>query len=198
MTSLLSRLRADLRGATIVEFAFVVPVMLLLIMGFAELAYEAYVRSVLAGSVQEAGRNTTIRGASSKIATIDGRVLAQVQTVAPAAAFAASSPSRKSYEKFGYVRPEPFSDGNSNGIRDPKECFDDLNSNGVWDVDPGASGIGGDSDVVIYTVTVTYPRIFPLQSILGWSAKATATESTVLKNQPYKSQATTTVKAVCT
>jgi hypothetical protein len=194
----LHRLRVDCRGATIVEFAIVVPVMLLLVMGFAELAYEAYVRSVLAGSVQKAGRDTTIRGASTKIAAIDGRVLSQVQTAAPAAAFAPSSPTRKSYEKFGYARPEPFTDGNKNGIRDPKECFDDVNANGAWDVDPGANGIGGDSDAVIYTVTINYPRIFPLFAMLGWSGSATATEATVLKNQPYKSQATKTVKAVCT
>ncbi len=197
MTRLLRKLRADRQGATIVEFAIVVPVMLLMLMGFAELAYEAYARSVLAGAMQKAGRDTTIRGSSVKTATIDAIVLDQVRTVAPAATFA-TPPSRKSYEKFGYVSPEPFTDKNGDGIRQPGECFDDINGNGQWDRDPGADGVGGDSDAVVYSVTVTYPRIFPVFNMLGWPANAMATETTVLKNQPYKSQSTSTPKAVCT
>jgi Flp pilus assembly protein TadG len=197
MRGLLSRLREDRRGAAIVEFAIVVPVMLLMLMGFAELAYEANVRSVVAGAMQKAGRDTTIRGATLKTDTIDAGILAQVQTVAPAATYA-TPPSRKSYENFGYISPEPFTDSDGDGVREPGECFTDTNGNGTWDADPGASGIGGDSDAVVYTVTIAYPRILPAFAMLGWSANATVTDSTVLKNQPYKSHATTTPATICT
>lgn len=190
------RLRADQRGATIVEFALVVPVMFLMFMGFGELAYEAYVKSVLTGAIQKAGRDSTIQGAAAKALTLDDSVLAQVQNVAPAAAYV-STPTRKSYENFGYISPEPFTDSNGNGIRDPSECYTDINGNSAWDADPGSSGQGGANDAVVYTATITYPRIFPLFGMIGWSQNATITDSTVLKNQPYASRSASTPATVC-
>jgi Flp pilus assembly protein TadG len=197
MRRMLQRLRADRQGVTIIEFAIVMPVMLVMLMGFGELAYEVYVRSVLAGAIQKAGRDTTIRGASLKTATIDAAVLAEVRNVAPAATYA-SPPSRKSYEKFGYITAEPFTDADGDGVRESGECFTDLNGNGIWDADPGVSGTGGDGDAVVYSVTITYPRVFPIFALLGWPDKATTSDTTVLKNQPYKAQATTTPQTVCT
>ena len=59
-------IRRDRRGVTVVEFALVAPVMLLMIMGLGELAYEGYVESVLTGAVQKAGRDSTIQGAAAR------------------------------------------------------------------------------------------------------------------------------------
>lgn len=193
----LRRLRGDRKGATIVEFAIVAPVMLLMLMGFGEMSYEFYVKSVLTGAMQKAGRDSTVRGAALRTATIDADVLAQVRTVAPTAVFA-TPPSRKSYEKFGYISPEPFTDSDGDGVRETGECFTDINGNRSWDADPGSNGLGGDSDAVVYTVTVNYPRILPVFAMLGWSATATASETTVLKNQPYKAQATVEPEPICT
>ena len=60
----LARLRRDRRGVTVVEFAFVLPVMLVLMMGMMELGYQAYVQSVITGAVQKAGRDSGIQGAT--------------------------------------------------------------------------------------------------------------------------------------
>jgi len=195
MRARLDRLRRDTRGATLIEFAIVAPVMLLLFMGFAEFAYEAYVKSVLTGALQKAGRDSTIQGASTVAATIDARVMTQVKAAAPNATYTST---RQSYAKFGYISPEPFTDTNGNGVRNSGECFTDINSNGTWDANPGVNGQGGASDAVVYTMTITVPRIFPVYSMLGSPKSATLTESTVLKNQPYASQATSTPPTVCT
>lgn len=192
----LQRLRAHERGASAVEFAMVVPVMLLMFMGFGELAYESYVKSVLTGALQKAGRDSTIQGAAALASTLDSSVLTQVQTVAPSAAYV-TTPSRKNYEKFGYVSPEPFTDANGNGTREAGECYTDINGNSAWDADPGGSGQGGASDAVVYTATIAYPRIFPLFGMLGWSSSATISDSTVLKNQPYASRSTSSPATVC-
>lgn len=189
------RLLADIRGVTIVEFALVAPVMLLLIMALGELAYEAYVDVVLTGAMQKAGRDSTIQGASSLATSIDALVMQQVNAAAPRAT---GTSSRKSYSTFGYIDPEPFTDTNGDGIREKGECFTDINGNGVWDADPGISGQGGASDAVVYTMTITYPRLFPLYAWLGWSASATASATTILKNQPYASQTVSTPATVCT
>lgn len=187
----------DVRGATIIEFAIVAPVMLLLIMGFCELTYEGYVKSVLAGAMQKAGRDSTIQGNGTTAATsaIDAKVRAAMLPLAKAATFV---PSRKSYAQFGTVAPEPFDDNVGNGIFDPtRDCFTDLNGNGSWDADPGITGQGGASDVVVYTMTMTYPRLFPIARMLGWPATITTSATTTLKNQPYQLQSTTTPTRIC-
>lgn len=190
--ALFHRLRRDRRGATIVEFAIVAPVMMMLIMGVGDLLYQSYAQAILSGAVQKAGRDSSIEGAP--VSTIDGRVSAAVRLVARNATF---NSSRKNYDTFTAVAPEPFTDTNGNGIRDVGECFSDVNGNKQWDADPGATGQGGANAVALYTMTVTYPRMFPFARLFGANATQTISASTLLKNQPYDNQATTTPKTVC-
>jgi hypothetical protein len=53
---------------------------------------------------------------------------------------------------------------------------------------PGANGIGGARDVVLYTANVTYPRMFPLHSMIGLPSNVTVSATTVLRNQPFDEQ----------
>jgi Flp pilus assembly pilin Flp len=188
------RLGRDERGVTIIEFAMILPVMLILIMGLSELAYRSYLQSILLGAMQKAGRDSTIQGAAAQTGTIDGKVMAVVWRVASKATYVSS---RLSYSNFGNAAPEPFTDSNGNGKYDKGECFSDINGNGVWDANPGASGQGGANDVVIYTMNVTYPHLFPLGKWLGWSPTQLIQASTVLKNQPYATQTVVTPVTIC-
>lgn len=190
------RLLRDRRGVTVVEFAFVLPVMLVLMMGMMELGYQAYVQSVITGAVQKAGRDSGIQGATP--ASIDARVLAQVQAVAPGAAFAAGYPTRRSYTSFSAVAPEPFVDTNGNGVRDPGECYTDVNGNGQWDADAGRAGQGGPNDVTVYTAAITYGRLFPVTRLFGWPGTATLSATTTLMNQPYATQNIPSPATICT
>lgn len=195
MTRRLRSLRRHERGATIIEFALVVPVMMALMMGLGEMTYQAYVQSALNGAMQKAGRDSGIQGGALQTGAIDLLVMNAVWRVAKGATYTSS---RKSYAQFGYIAPEPFTDTNKNGVRDAKECFSDINGNGVWDADPGTTGQGGANDVTVYTMVITYPHLFPLTKTMGWSANQTATSTTILKNQPYASQATSTIATICT
>jgi hypothetical protein len=183
-------------GAALIEFALTAPVALLMAMGLCDLAYQLYMQSVLSGLVQKAGRDATIQNANTS--TLDATVLTQMQAVNRNAVYAAGYPSRQSYAQFGYISPEPFIDGNRNGVRDSGECFTDINGNGSWDANPGITGNGGASDTVVYTAAVTYPHLFPLTVWLGWSARVTISATTILKNQPYTAQQLTTIATVCT
>jgi Flp pilus assembly protein TadG len=191
----LKTLTRDTRGATLVEFAIVAPVMVLLLMGICDLAYQIYAQSILNGSLQKAGRDSTIQGAPNNTSAIDQKVTDMVKKVA---ANATITFTRKNYDTFSLIKPEPFTDSNGNGVRDAKECFTDVNGNGTWDADPGVNGQGGANDVTVYTVTVTYPRLFPVAKLFGWSSTQTISASTLLKNQPYASQSVITPKQVCT
>lgn len=186
---LVFRLHQDRRGVTVVEFALIAPVLLLTVMGLFDLSYTMYANSMLEGAIQKAARDSSIEGAAP--ATVDARVTSAVRAVVPQ-----SNPtfSRKYYSSFSNVgRAEEFTDrGALNGVCDNGEPFTDLNGNGNWDSDIGGSGLGGARDSVLYTVTVTYVRPFPVASMLGQSNTFTLESQTVLRNQPYGLQGTST------
>lgn len=191
----LRRLRRDRRGVTVVEFAIVAPVMLLLIMGLAEFAYQSYIQVILSGAMQKAGRDSTIQGNDARTDAIDRTVMGSVWTVVHNATYESS---RKSYAQFGSVAPEYFFDDNSNGVFDAAtECFTDINGNRNWDRDPGVTGQGGAGDVTVYKMTVTYRRLFPLAGLMGLAPINTIAATTILKNQPYSSQVRYTPTKVC-
>lgn len=194
------RIWADETGNTIVEFAVVTPVMLLLTLSLGDLAYQAYMQALLTGALQLAGRLATIQGANS--GQIDANVLLQVRMGNGNAAWTTGYPLRRSFQNFASIKPEPFVDNNSNGVRDPSECYTDLNNNGTYDTNPsnlGANGMGNANDSVVYTASITYPRLFPVLFYhLGWGRMVTISSTTVLKNQPYSAQPTFTPPTICT
>lgn len=195
------RLFRDRSGVAAMEFGLVAPVMALFMMGIGDLLYGIYAQSILMGAVQKAGRDSTLQQNTTAAATlaIDTAVMTMVKSMAPAATYVST---RENYTTFSLVdKPEPFTDSATTGtvgVRDPGECYSDINGNGQWDADAGRSGVGGASDVAQYTITVTYPRVFPVAKLLGWSANATISAQTLLKNQPYAAQATSTAETICT
>jgi Flp pilus assembly protein TadG len=195
MIRMLNRLSGDRRGATVVEFAIVIPVLAALLMGLGDLLYSAYLQAILDGVVQKAGRDSSLEGSALDQSALDAKVGQAVTTIAKRADLAYD---RRSYNSFALVKPEYFEDGNGDGIRQAGECYDDVNGNNQWDADPGRQNQGGANDVTRYTVTVNYPRLFPVTGLLGFSADGQATASTLLKNQPYKTQSVATIKRICT
>ena len=195
MRRLLARLRNDARGAALVEFAIVAPVMMLMLMGLGDVLYQAYAQAILNGALQKAGRDSSIEGGASQTAAIDAKVTAMVKNIAKNATFTSS---RKNYDTFTSVAPEPFTDTNGNGVRNAGECYTDVNGNKAWDADPGTTGQGGANDIALYTITGTYPRMFPFAGLIGWSTTQSVSSTTLLKNQPYANQSTITAATICT
>lgn len=206
MRALITRLSRDARGATIVEFAIVAPVMLLLIMGMGDLTYQGYAQSILDGALQKAGRDSTLQGNDTKTDAIDSKVISMVSTImrdptqncADTSLASTWCSERKSYTKFDDIAAERFKDDNNNGIYDKDtECFTDVNGNKKWDIDPGKKGQGGANDVALYTMSITYPRIFPAYRLIGWGQTATIEATTILKNQPYTVQSAFAPTQIC-
>jgi Flp pilus assembly protein TadG len=193
MRGVLHRLRRDQKGATIVEFAIVAPVLMMMLMGFMDLAHTAYARSVLQGAMQMAARNSTLETGLTSQSTIDSYVEDQLEFVV--GRNASFSSTRKSYSDFSKVgTAERYTDtAPVNNRYDLGECFEDVNGNGRWDADLGKDGQGGAQDAVLYTMTVNYNRLFPMASLLGWSSQQSISASTVLRNQPYGNQIVPTV-----
>jgi Flp pilus assembly pilin Flp len=179
----------DERGITLVEFALVTPVLLLMMMGFFDLTHRAYALTVLQGAIEEAGRNSTLQTGAVNTASIDAEIADVVgDIVGTGAVFHPAE--RLSYQNFADVgTPERFVDNPpANNRYDAGECFEDVNANGTWDADRGRTGPGSAQDVVLYRVRITYPRLFPMAGLLGWSPQQEISGTTILRNQPYAPQ----------
>lgn len=191
----LRTLARDTRAVAAVEFAMVMPVFLLLLLGSFEFGMNVYLRSVLEGAMQQAGRNSSLQLAQGGQSTIDNLVRTQVQNILPNATVTFD---RDNYASFSRVnKPEDFTDANSNGIYDAGECFMDANGNNTWDADGGRDGLGGANDVVEYTATVSYSSWIAGAASLGISPTTRIQAKTILRNQPFASQPGWSARQVC-
>ena len=181
------KIRRDERGVTAIEFAMVAPVMVLMLMGLLDVGHQIFVQAVLEGEMQKAARDSALESGVTNNATIDTRVKTAVLKVAQGATFVITRKSYSSYNDVG--DPENYTDSNNNHVHDVGECFEDVNGNGQWDADLGKNGQGGADDVVLYTMRVTYPELFPISSMVGGSADQVIQATSILRNQPYNNQA---------
>lgn len=186
---LLRRLRRDSKGVTIIEFAMVAPIILLLLLGLFDLGYRTYASSVLQGSLHDAARMATVGGYS--MTQIDTRVKTRLSSFATRSTVTTAAASY--YEFSGVSQPEKIvGDTVPLNSYNPGDCFEDVNGNNGYDTDRGRGGTGNADDIVRYRVTITFPRIFPLGYLMGWPSTQTLTQETVLRNQPYAGRSMTT------
>lgn len=187
LTPLLRRIGADSSGTTLTEFAFVGPVLFLMIFGLFDMAHTQYSISVLNGAMQKAGRDLTLENSGSRQTGIDARVRDQIASVMPPGADIEFE--KLSHFDFADVaEAEPFTDQNGDGECNNNEPYEEMNDVAGWQRDRGKDGLGGARDAVLYTATVTYPRLFPLFTMAGMPRNVTIEASTVLRNQPFDEQ----------
>lgn len=184
MHRLIPTLARDRAGAALVEFALILPALLLTLLGLFDLAHNMYTSQILNGAIQQTARNSTIEGAGDNEAALDAAVTRAVQGISPAATVRFA---RAAYRDFGDIaRPEDWTDLDGNGRCNSGEPYEDANANGNWDRDPGKTGFGGARDAVLYTVTIDYPRLFPIARLIpGQNERMQMQTITVLRNQPY-------------
>lgn len=188
-----SSLARDEAGATIVEFALVLAPLLAVILGFTELAYQSYVRSILQGALNDVARiaaveNPNLGDASDPLETrIRNRVKERMSPLVKSATYAFDI---RNYQDFASVgKPEALvTDVNGNGSYDPGDCWEDSNPNRTFDLDAGQSGVGGSDDVVIYQVTLTAPNLLPVGPFVGSDGWFNTRAATTIRIQPYDDQ----------
>lgn len=184
-------LMRDEAGVTVVEFAMVAPVLCLVLLGAFDISHTLYVRAALQGIVQKAARDSTLESGAvvDQQTVLDNKVKAQVRALVNNTEPQITRRYYRTFSDAAAARAEVWTDTNSNGTCDNGEPYEDANRNNVWDKDGGNSGQGGAKDATLYTVTMTYPRFFPIYKLVGGSDTTKLTASTVLRNQPYSDQA---------
>lgn len=171
-------------GATVIEFALVAPVFLLMVCGVFDLGQMLYARALLSGAMEQSARASAVEDADTS--TLDAQVKAAVRPIIPAATFTFT---RTAYNDFTDVgRAEKFTDTNADGTCDNKEAYIDENGNGHWDADIGETGNGSADDIILYVATATYTPFFYVPLLPSSANAVTITGKTVRKNQPFTAQ----------
>lgn len=184
-SAIFPRLHRDRRGIAAVEFALVAPVMLIVMLGFVDLAYTMYVRAMLEGTLQEAARLTTVGNQTP--ASVDTFVKNRMRGFG--ARIDVSSKTTSYYEYSGVGKPEKIKQDTAPfGEYNEGDCWEDLNGNTEWDSVSGVDGVGGSDDVVYYETSATFPAIVPIYKFINLSDMHVVKATTVLRNQPFASQ----------
>lgn len=180
----LRRLIRSTSGAAVLEFALIMPILLIIVIGAIEIALIIFVSSSIESAVLQASRfgitgsETETPRAERVLEIIEDRTFgfvdvedAEIETLV--------------YSDFSSVgKPEPYADENGNGVYDAGEDYSDVNGNAQWDVDMGAAGLGEDGDIVLYRVTYEWGILTPLiRSLLGESIRNVA--SVAVRNEDF-------------
>jgi Flp pilus assembly pilin Flp len=174
------------RGATIVEFAIVLPVLLLAVIGIIEVAIVLFVSSTIESAVFEASRFGVTGNSDTPGVTREDRV----REIVARRTYGLVDMDRVEidtlvYQTFADIgEPEPFTDTNGNAAYEVGEDYVDVNGNGQWDPDMGAAGLGGPSDVVVYRLTYSWGILTPImRDVLGENIRNIS--SVAVRNEPF-------------
>lgn len=188
---MITKFRSNEDGVSIVEFAIIAPVVIMMLLGTMDTGHSFFVRATLDGAVQDAARRSSLEGATSLTQQdlIDEEVASTIRELAPDATVKVSRRYFKTFSTAALARAEEVIEQSPGNLKcDRGESFMDANGNGVWDADGGSSGQGGARDIVIITFKVSYPRLFPLATMFGWPANIEMESNSILANQPYGDQ----------
>ena len=197
MTRILRHLGRDRSGATIVEFAMILPALCVLLLGIFELGYRSYAASVVQGALHDAARLATVGGVSME--DINARVTERLSNFAEQGTVDIETHSYAEFSGVG-IPEEITTDTVPLGEYNEEDCFIDTNGSGEWEADGGAAGVGNSEDVVRYRVSLTVKEIVPISRLLvdyGWTEFNTISGNTVLRNQPYGSRAAPVTEPTC-
>lgn len=172
-------------GTTAVEFALISPIFILFVMGIIEFSMIMFTQAVM----ESATGNTARMGSTGYTEQGLTREQQLINNVA-ARTTGFLDPNiidvnLTVYPSFDNVDdPEPYIDGNGNGVYNVGESYTDINGNGQWDQDMGSAGAGNANDIVVYTVSYPWPIMTPIvDAVIGDTFNITA--RMVVKNEPW-------------
>lgn len=189
MVRLMRRFRSNRRGTTTIEFAVIIPTLMVVIMGLLDFTYRLYATSILQGAVQKAARDSTLEMSANQTSqdAIDTKVRNAVKDINGVITDSSFTISRQNFENFTAAGKMEASTG-PGGLCATGYVYVDKNNNSVWD-NGGNAGQGGADDVTLYDVQVQYKALFPINALFGASNMQTIRAKTILRNQPYNTQA---------
>jgi Flp pilus assembly protein TadG len=195
-------------GATMIEFALIFPIVLMITFGIMEISLCMASLVTLEGGLKEASRygitsQSDAPPDATKVPTAfkvgnDNRLMTigyiLNQNTLDLIDLNAATITTQVYSSFSAVKDgEPYSDLNSNGVYNSGEPYSDTNCNGVRDgAGAASSGVGASGNIVVYTVNYNWKILTPI--IGQWLGKPdpsspgrymiSMSSSIVVKNEP--------------
>lgn len=183
----LSRLMRDIRATAAVEFALILPILAMLIIGTIEVSMIFFVTHIMesaAFSASRTGKTGYVQSGMTREATI---MAAITQRAGPFIDISKVVMDTKTYTSFSQIgQPEPFIDADGNGQWDEGENYTDVNHNDQYDLDRGTEGTGSAGDIVVYTISYPWKLFTPMMGdLMGHDGTFTVSSRIVVKNEPY-------------
>ena len=189
------KLSSDQDGIATVEFGLIASVFCMMLLGAFDLSHSIYVRSVIEGEMQTAARSSALQSGNSQTQQdlVDDMVEAQMLELNNKAQITFSRRYYRSFTQALNARHEMDINNavpakNNDGLCENGETYADTNNNSRYDLDGGDAGQGGAQDIVVYSATMSYPRMFPMAGMMGWDPNIAIKATTVLQIQPYNAQ----------
>ncbi len=183
----LKRLRDREDGSPAAEFAFVAPIMILLVVGTIEFGMIMFVTILMESGLRDAARYGITGSEFGKMSRMERIVEIINDRTLGLVDISEADIQILVYPDFGQIgQGEDFVDGNGNGTYDVGETFTDANGNGTWDSDIGQSGPGASGQVVLYRIEYAWNLLTPLAApLIGENGKFTLSASIAVRNEPY-------------
>jgi Flp pilus assembly protein TadG len=178
------RLRREEDGSEAIEFVFIFPMFLLILVGAIEIAIVTFVGSILESAMAEASR-FGITGATPAGMTRED----QVRAIVAEKTYGLIDMTKADFQTLVYPtfadigQGEPYTDQNGNGQYDVGEPYNDVNGNGQWDADMGVAGLGGPGDIVLYKISYNWGMLTPV--LLPMISSIRESASIAVRNEPY-------------
>ncbi|MBP6985526.1 MAG: pilus assembly protein [Alphaproteobacteria bacterium] len=181
-----SFLRSE-KGSNLIEFAFVAPIFLTILIGLFDLGAMLIVQNSLDAGARAASR-FGLTGASNGLPRDDAirkEVLDTVDTYSGGIAKRANVIiAVEAYNDISSLdKPEPFDDVNTNGAYDVGEFYVDINGSGSWDEDQGTVGsFGAPGQAVKYTISYDWNSFLGL---FGFQKKIHLIGTATIQNENF-------------
>lgn len=194
MKSFLKRLRRDKDGMSMVEFALISMPMTAAMFGALEVGYQAYVTSMVQGTIQQMARFGSLEGKTET----DVKQFAY-QNLGKFVESTDVDIDTRNYRTFADMgKPEKITtDTAPIGQFNLGDCFVDRQTNNEYDmVMDGESGLGFAESVVRYTLKVKFKRLSPVADMVGMENPKEITRVTMIRNEPF--QGVESAPTICT
>lgn len=181
----LTRLWRNTRGVAALEFALILPVLLLMFFGIIETAMVIFLNTTIESAVSQSARYG-ITGPQDKISRTDKILQIIATNTYGLVDMKTVHIDTLIYDSFANIgKPEPFTDKNGNHHYDSGEPFTDVNGSGLWEADMGKAGLGGGDAIVVYSVRYAWGIMTPmLRQVMGDDVELVS--SVAVRNEPFK------------
>ena len=187
LTNIIRTLAKKDDGSTIIEFAFVAPILATFLVAIVEFGMIMFSSILMESGLRDASRF----GITGREVTGETRLESIVQIISDRTIglidMNTANVDVLVYPSFSDVGAgEDYVDGNANGSYDAGETYTDSNGNGAWDSDIGVAGAGDTGDIVLYRISYDWPLLTPFASqFMGDSGAFTLQASIAVRNEPW-------------